>query len=141
MENKLNETDERFMMFYKYLKNSYVSKKFLYFSLNYLFFFISEGGRLQEELRYVEDTLGAGAGATNELIIQTPAEDQEYTFGNSKNSLSTVLSSEALLLHLEVLKNASKVVVEKEDVTWKLKDLCYAPTIPLTEINMIDGVS
>ena len=106
-----------------------------------MFFFISEGGRLQEELRYVEDTLGAGAGATNELIIQTPAEDQEYTFGNSKNSLSTVLSSEALLLHLEVLKNASKVVVEKEDVTWKLKDLCYAPTIPLTEINMIDGVS
>ena len=65
----------------------------------------------------------------------------ERPFGNTKNSLSTVLSSEALLLHLEVLKNASKVVVEKEDVTWKLKDLCYAPTIPLTEIQMIDGVS
>ena len=124
-------------MYPKSLRNT----KFLYFSLNYLLLPISEGGRLQEELRYVEDTLGAGAGATNELIIQTPAEDQEYTFGNSKNSLSTVLSSEALLLHLEVLKNASKVVVEKEDVTWKLKDLCYAPTIPLTEINMIDGVS
>ena len=89
----------------------------------------------------MEDTLGAGAGATNELIIQTPSEYKEYGFGNTKNSLSTVLSSEALLLHLEVLKNASKVVVEKEDVTWKLKDLCYAPTIPLTEIQMIDGVS
>ena len=88
----------------------------------------------------MEDTLGAGAGATNELIIQTPSEDEEYGFGSTKNSLSTVLSSEALLLHLEVLKNASKVVVEKEDVTWKLKDLCYAPTIPLTEIQMIDGV-
>ena len=88
----------------------------------------------------MEDTLGAGAGATNELIIQTPSEYEEYGFGSTKNSLSTVLSSEALLLHLEVLKNASKVVVEKEDVTWKLKDLCYAPTIPLTEIQMIDGV-
>ena len=107
-------------------------------SANHLFL---EGGRLQEELRYVEDTLGAGAGATNELIIQTPSEYEEFGFGNTKNSLSTVLSSEALLLHLEVLKNASKVVVEKEDVTWKLKDLCYAPTIPLTEIQMIDGVS
>ena len=74
------------------------------------------------------------------MIIQTPSEDNKYGFGNSKKSLSTVLSSEALLLHLEVLRNASKVVVEKEDVTWKLKDLCYAPTIPLTEIEMIDKV-
>ena len=95
---------------------------------------------MQKELRYVEDTLGVGAGATNELIIQTPSEDEEYNFGNGKSSLSTILSSEALLLHLEVLKNASTVVVEKEDVTWKLKDLCYAPTIPLTEIQMIDKV-
>ena len=74
------------------------------------------------------------------MIIQTPSEDNKYGFGTSKKSLSTVLSSEALLLHLEVLRNASKVVVEKEDVTWKLKDLCYAPTIPLTEIEMIDKV-
>ena len=96
---------------------------------------------MQKELRYVEDTLGAGAGATNELIIQTPSEEaDEYNFGNGRNKLSTVLSSEALLLHLEVLRNASKVVVEKDDVTWKLKDLCYAPTIPLTEIQMIDKV-
>ena len=104
--------------------------------------YFAEGGRLQKELRYVEDTLGAGAGATNELIIQTPLEDDgDQSFGSGKmTSLSTVLTSEALLLHLEVLRNASKVVVEKEDVTWKLKDLCYAPTIPLTEIQMIDRV-
>ena len=74
------------------------------------------------------------------MIIQTPSEDVEYNFGNGRNKLSTVLSSEALLLHLEVLRNASKVVIEKDDVTWKLKDLCYAPTIPLTEIQMIDKV-
>lgn len=103
--------------------------------------YFAEGGRLQKELRYVEDTLGAGAGATNELIIQTPLEDDgDQSFGSKMTSLSTVLTSEALLLHLEVLRNASKVVVEKEDVTWKLKDLCYAPTIPLTEIQMIDRV-
>ena len=102
--------------------------------------FFTEGGRLQRELTYVEDTLGPGAGATNELIIQTPSDDYEYGFGNAGAKLSTVLSSEALLLHLDVLRNASKVVVEIDDVTWKLKDLCYAPTIPLTEIQMIDKV-
>ena len=112
-----------------------------HFSWKFLFsLFFAEGGRLQKELSYVEETLGAGAGATNELIIQTPAQNEEYGFGNGKNKLSTVLSSEALLLHLEVLKDASKIVVEKDDVTWKLKDLCYAPTIPLTEIQMIDKV-
>ena len=58
----------------------------------------SEGGRLQKELSYVEETLGVGAGATNELIIQTPSEDDGYSFGNGRNKLSTVLSSEALLL-------------------------------------------
>ena len=102
--------------------------------------FLTEGGRLQRELTYVEDTLGPGAGATNELIIQTPSDDYEYGFGSAGTKLSTVLSSEALLLHLDVLRNASKVVVEIDDVTWKLKDLCYAPTIPLTEIQMIDKV-
>ena len=105
-----------------------------------LSFCIAEGGRLQRELKYVEESLGLGAGATNELIIQTPSQEEESFFGKEGNKLSTVLSSEALLLHLEVLRNASRVVVEKDDVTWKLKDLCYAPTIPLTEIQMIDKV-
>jgi patched 1 protein len=92
---------------------------------------VEAGGRLQQELEYVEATLGVGAGATNELIIQTPSDFEDS---------GSVLTSEALLTHLDVIKAASRVVVEKEDVTWQLSDLCYAPTIPLTEIQVIDQI-
>ena len=68
----------------------------------------SEGGRLQQELEYVEKTLGVGAGATNELIIQTPRRQT--------NSAGSILTPDALLAHLDVIKTASQVVVEKEDV-------------------------
>ena len=90
----------------------------------------SEGGRLQKELEYVEASLGSGAGATNQLLIQTPSA-----------GYSSILTPDALLAHLEVLKTASKVMVEKNDATWTLKDLCYAPTIPTTEVPIIDQVS
>ena len=70
----------------------------------FYFFFVSEGGRLQEELKYVESKLGRGAGSTSELIIQTPRDD------------GSILTPEALLAHLDVIKAASKVVVEKHDV-------------------------
>lgn len=69
-------------------------------------YFLLEGGRLQKELEYVESTLGVGAGATNELIIQTPRESES----------GSILTTDALLTHLEVIKAASRVVVEKEDV-------------------------
>ncbi len=58
-------------------------------------------------MQYVQEKLGKGAGATSELIIQTPAYD---------SPLATILSPEALLSHLDVIKAASKVVVETEDV-------------------------
>ena len=71
-----------------------------------LSFYFSEGGRLQQELEYVESTLGSGAGATNELIIQTPRQ----------TNAGSILTKDALLAHLDVIKAASQVVVEKEDV-------------------------
>lgn len=88
---------------------------------------VEAGGRLEKELEYVEASLGIGAGATNEMIIQTPNQ-----------GFSSILTPDALLTHLEVLKTASKVMVERNDVTWQLKDLCYAPTIPKTETYVID---
>ncbi len=69
------------------------------------FCFFAEGGRLQKELQYVTDKLGVGAGATNELVIQTPVFEA-----------GTVLTPEALLTHLDVIKAASNVVVESDDV-------------------------
>ena len=63
-----------------------------YSFLNVLFIiFFSEGGRLEKELRYVSETLGVGAGATHQLIIQTPSEDSRH---------ASILTSDALLTHL-----------------------------------------
>ena len=74
---------------------------------DFFLIFFAEGGRLQQELEYVEATLGVGAGATSELVIQTP---------KNTNSAGSILTPDALLAHLDVIKAASKVVVEKEDV-------------------------
>ena len=79
----------------------------------------------------MEKNLGAGAGATNEMLIQTPRDEA---------GSSSVLTPDALLAHLDVLKAAAGVVVERDDVAWKLKDLCYAQTIPLSEVQMVDQV-
>ena len=64
---------------------------------------MEEGGRLDKELRYVEDTLGKDYGGINQMLIQT-AED-----GN-------LLTSDSLIQHLEVLKRATRVRVEMDDM-------------------------
>ena len=55
----------------------------------------------------MSDTLGVGAGATHQLLIQTPAEESR---------LATILTPEALLTHLDVIRAATRVVVERDDV-------------------------
>ena len=82
----------------------------------------------------MDEHLGVGAGATNEMMIQTPKD------GFSVGSSSSILTSDALLSHLRVLKKATKVVVERDDTAWKLKDLCYAQTIPASELQVLDKV-
>ncbi len=81
-------------------------------------------------MKYVSKHLGEGAGATSQMLIQTP---DDLDFG-------TVLTPEAMLAHLDVLKTASKIVVEVDDTTWDLKDICYAQTIPMSENQILDSV-
>ena len=59
-------------------------------------------------MAYVEDKLGVGAGATPEMLIQTPLRPDAVG--------ANVLSSEALIAHLDVLTAATKVTVEMDDV-------------------------
>lgn len=80
---------------------------------------VEEGGRLEKEQRYIRNTLGEGAGSTNQLLVQTP----RVKGGN-------ILQSETLLVHLEAALEATRVTVDLYDSTWSLKDLCYSPTIP-----------
>ena len=64
---------------------------------------VEEGGRLDKELKYVEETLGKDYGGINQMLIQT-AED-----GN-------ILTSDSLIQHLDVLKKATRVRVEMDDM-------------------------
>ena len=65
---------------------------------------VEEGGRLDRELAYVEETLGPGSGGINQMLIQT---------GEGSSNL---LTPESLLMHLQVLKKATRVTVEMDDV-------------------------
>ena len=65
---------------------------------------VEEGGRLDQELAYVEATLGKDYGGINQMLIQTGSED------------SNLLTTESLLSHLDVLKDATRVNVEMDDM-------------------------
>lgn len=73
--------------------------------VSYHLLHFSEDGRLENELNYMEKTLGDGYGSSYQLIIQTP-----------KMSDANILTPNALLYHLEVLKSAVAVEVELFDV-------------------------
>ncbi|KAF0297659.1 Protein patched [Amphibalanus amphitrite] len=90
---------------------------------------VEEGGRLQRELEYVRSSLGAGSGSLHQIVVQTP-----------RDAPGSVLRPDALLAHLEVIQAASQVTVDMYDITWKLKDLCFAPSFPSYEEHLVDKV-
>ncbi|CAG2100407.1 unnamed protein product, partial [Medioppia subpectinata] len=90
---------------------------------------VEEGGRLEKEMKYIRTTLGEGFGSTNQIVIQTP-----------KSTGATVLHESALLLHLQAMKVATKVTVDMFEVTWRLKDICYSPSIPSFDTHYIDSM-
>ena len=59
---------------------------------------------MQQELEYVDNTLGKGAGSTKQILVQT-----------SKSPGLNILNSPALLTHLEILKSAIDVTVDLND--------------------------
>jgi patched 1 len=100
-------------------------------SLIRIFYFLpfSEGGRLEEELKYTQKSLGEMDSSTHQLLIQTP-NDKE----------ATILHPQALLTHLEVVKQAISVTVHMFDITWSLKDMCYSPNIPNFDTHYIEQI-
>ena len=65
---------------------------------------VEEGGRLDRELGYVEKTLGKDYGGINQMLIQT------------SETRGSLLTQEALLAHLDVLKEATRVHVDMDDM-------------------------
>ena len=64
---------------------------------------VEEGGRLDRELGYVEKTLGKDYGGINQMLIQT-------------SEGGSLLSQDSLLAHLDVLKEATRVHVDMDDM-------------------------
>ncbi len=79
------------------------------------------GGRLDTELQYVEETLGSAAGGVNQMVIQTlgganggGSYDDGESSGDGGGSM--LLTPDSLLRHLEVLRRATRVTVQRDDV-------------------------
>lgn len=89
----------------------------------------TEGGRLEQELLYTQKSLGEMESTTHQLLIQTP-----------KDPDASVLNSQALLTHLEVLRQATSVTVQMFDITWSLRDMCNVPTIPQFDAHYIEQI-
>jgi hypothetical protein len=86
---------------------------------------VEAGGRLDTELQYVEETLGSAAGGVNQMVIQTlgganggGASGGAYDDGESSGDGggSILLTPDSLLRHLEVLRRATRVTVQRDDV-------------------------
>ncbi|XP_046388102.1 protein patched [Ischnura elegans] len=99
---------------------------------------VEEGGQLERELRYAEAALGGGpsaaaatGGSTHQLLIQTP---------HDAAAAGGLLRPEALLAHLDAVSTAASVTVHLFDITWRLKDLCYSPSIPSFDYHYIDQI-
>ncbi|XP_069156937.1 protein patched [Procambarus clarkii] len=90
---------------------------------------VEEGGRLEQELAYVEKSLGEGAGTTKQILILTP-----------KDQGANVLHPRALLTHAAVLTAATRVNVDMFDISWSLRDLCFAPSFPVSDNYLIEKI-
>nr|XP_029724560.1 protein patched-like [Aedes albopictus] len=90
---------------------------------------IQEGGTLEHELAYTQKSLGEMDSSTHQLLIQTP-----------KDMEASILHANALLTHLEVVKQAISVRVHMYDIEWSLKDMCYSPNIPNFDTHFIEQI-
>ena len=90
---------------------------------------VEEGGRVEQELKYIKSTLGEDIGSTDQLVIQTPRDVN-----------ANILYPDALLHHLEVMKTATELTVDMFEVTWRLKDVCLTPSIPSYEESHIERI-
>lgn len=94
---------------------------------------IQEGGRLENELSYTQRYLGEKESTTHQLFIQTPRQ-------GGRNAQDTVLTTDALLTHLEVLRQATAVTVQMFGITWGLRDICSVPTTPDFDEHFIEKI-
>ncbi|XP_059512390.1 protein patched homolog 1 isoform X2 [Myotis daubentonii] len=90
---------------------------------------VEVGGRVSRELNYTRQKIGEEAMFNPQLMIQTPKEEG-----------ANVLTTEALLQHLDSALQASRVHVYMYNRHWKLEDLCYKSGELITETGYVDQI-
>uniref|UniRef100_A0A8D3CNF8 SSD domain-containing protein n=1 Tax=Scophthalmus maximus TaxID=52904 RepID=A0A8D3CNF8_SCOMX len=86
-----------------------------------------EGDRVSTELRYTREKQGEESVFTSQMLIQTPKEEG-----------TSILTQEALLVHMEAALSASKVQVSLFGKSWDLNKICYKSGVPIIENVMIE---
>uniref|UniRef100_A0A2K5DS11 Patched 1 n=1 Tax=Aotus nancymaae TaxID=37293 RepID=A0A2K5DS11_AOTNA len=90
---------------------------------------VEVGGRVSRELNYTRQKIGEEAMFNPQLMIQTPKEED-----------ANVLTTEALLQHLDSALQASRVHVYMYNRQWKLEHLCYKSGELITETGYMDQI-
>ncbi|XP_040844670.1 protein patched homolog 1 isoform X2 [Ochotona curzoniae] len=90
---------------------------------------VEVGGRVSRELNYTRQKIGEEAMFNPQLMIQTPKEEG-----------ADVLTTEALLQHLDSALQASRVHVYMYNRQWKLEHLCYKSGELITETGYMDQI-
>uniref|UniRef100_A0A8C0W7H7 SSD domain-containing protein n=2 Tax=Castor canadensis TaxID=51338 RepID=A0A8C0W7H7_CASCN len=90
---------------------------------------VEVGGRVSRELNYTRQKIGEEAMFNPQLMIQTPKEEGV-----------NVLTTEALLQHLDSALQASRVQVYMYSRHWKLEHLCYKSGELITETGYMDQI-
>ncbi|KAL4236598.1 Protein patched 1 [Mactra antiquata] len=85
-----------------------------------------EGGRLEQELTYTKESIGAGSDITNQIVIQTPKS------GNN------VLTQDSLKQHRDALVKVSQITINMFDSVWKFRDVCHLAEFSLFEDSFIE---
>nr|XP_051713804.1 protein patched homolog 2 isoform X3 [Oryctolagus cuniculus] len=88
---------------------------------------VEVGSRVSQELHYTKEKLGEEAAYTSQMLIQTARQEGE-----------SILTPEALSLHLQAALTASKVQVSLYGKSWDLNKICYKSGVPLIENGMIE---
>ncbi|XP_022648722.1 protein patched homolog 1-like isoform X2 [Varroa destructor] len=91
---------------------------------------IEEGGRVTRELEYIRTKLGVSAADSQQIIIQSSSPDIS----------ANILRYEALLTHVDLLREALQIEVDVFGQSWSLQDLCIKASVPAFNHHFIDQI-
>lgn len=95
--------------------------------------------------------LGETDSWNNLMVIQMPEDvPSQNHYGHEtmsgrfryieEDADDNILTRDALIAHLNIIKKASQVSVQLFDQDWKLKDLCHSATMPTSDSHFVNRI-